>query len=774
MKKLKFTAAMLAAMLSFGVMTVSAEVTADEEEVVDDVYIYGDYYDEAVYYYPQGTSVSDVSDVDLKTALTKVKNRIKVPEALSEFEYNVSTYSGVTSYNFTWYNPDDNTVYPEPLAEGTSVKTRMRATIVGDIITSVSMNFNRNYGDDGMQRRFGKISPTNYESYAKKAVELVNPGMSSHLKFSSMIATLYGEDVDCSLIRVENGVEVASNTGRVSFDKDTGELLSFNISWWDGATFKSPKTKVDTATIEKNFESSIKLDPYYVISRDYQTKKTSSEIVFFPSDNYEFDAFTGKKTTMYEDMEELAKTMPVSGGYSYYGNSMDYAESEAAVADDADFTAAELREIAESEVRYSRDEAVELVKAEKYLLFTDEYKLASSRLRTDNSFGPEKNYWTLSFEIRADKKYSMIYVVLDADSGKIESFSQSGSSDEFYVPNGNELPVEDGVGEGSAPASHGASTASPMLNVTKINTIAKEAAEHFYGDIFDEYKADKNNTKALSKDLKTGKPVNEYSRDIKFNRYYKNIPVADEFIIVTVNCYEEVVEIRKNHTEGVSFPEPNILTTEKAFDKLWEQTDFNLYYSGFTAGGKPYTYLMYHMNGFYMNARTGNLCSWSGGELDDPIVDVDYNYNYSDINSLGTLKAMIQELGYYGIALEPTGGKFSPNSSITGKEFYQLMSVVGRNYSSSDFDELHKSTKPITNAQAAKMFVIMNGAKDIAELEGIYSSIYTDVPASNENIGYINIATALGLKLTDGKQFKPDSYVTRKTAITLLFGFLDK
>jgi hypothetical protein len=773
MKKLKLTAAMIAAMLSFGVLTVSAEV-ADEEEVVDDVYIYGDYYDSSVYYYPQGTSVSEVSDVDLKTALTKVKNRIKVPEELSEFEYNVSTYAGVTSYNFTWYNPDEDTAYPEPLAVGTVIKTRVRATIVGDIITSVNTNFNRIYGDDGMERRFGKISPTQYESYAKKAVELVNPGMSSHLNFGAMNARLFGEEVDCSLIRVENGVEVASNTGRVSFDKDTGELMDFNINWWDGATFKNPSSKVTAETIEKNFESAIKLDPQYVISKDYQTKKITSEIVFYPSDNYEFDAFTGKKTTMYEDMDELAKTMPVSGGYSYYDNGMFYAESESAVvADDAGFTAAELREIAESEVRYSRDEAVELVKAEKYLLFTDEYKLISSRLSTDSTFGPEKNYWTLTFEIRADKKYSRIYVVLDADSGKIESFSQSGRSNDFYVPNGEEQPVEDGVGEGFAPASEGASTAAPMLNVTKVNTIGKAAAEHFYGDIFDEYKADENNTKALSKDPKTGKTINEYSRDIKFNRYYKNIPVADEYIIVTVNCYEEVVEIRKRHTEGVSFPEPNILTAEKAFDKLWAQTDFDLYYSGFTAGGKPHTYLMYHMDSFYMNARTGYLCDWAGGELDAPVASA-ADYSYSDLNSLGTLKPMIQELMHYGIALEPTGGKFSPGMSITGKEFYNLMGVIGKNYSSSDFDDLHKSTKPITNAEAAKMFTIMNGAKDIAELDGIYSSIYTDVPATDENIGYINIATALGLKLTNGTQFKPNSYVTRETAIKLLFGFLDK
>jgi hypothetical protein len=765
MKKLKFTAAMLAAMLSFGVMTVSAEV-ADDEEVVDDVYIYGEYYNS---YYPQGSSVSDVSDVDLKTALTKVKNRIKVPEALSEFEYNVSTYSGVTSYNFTWYDPDDDTVYPEPLAEGTSVTTRMRVSIVGDIITSVSVNSNKIYGDDGMQRRFGKISPTQYESYAKKAVELVNPGMSSHLKFEGMSARLYGEDVDCSLIRVENGIPVASNTGRVSFDKDTGELISFSISWWDGATFKNPSTKVTTATIEKNFESAIKLDPYYVISRDYQTKKITSEIVFYPSDNYEFDAFTGKKTTMYEDMEELAKTMPVSGGYSYYGNSMESVESEAAMAaDDAAFTEAELREIAESEVRYSRDEAVELVKAEKYILFTDEYKLTSSRLRTENIFGPEKNYWHLTFEIRADKKYSQISVVLDADSGKIESFTQTGKTGYFGYTDIIEEPVDDSGNPVTIEQM-------PILNVTKVNTIGKEAAEHFYGDIFSQYKADENNTKALSKDPKTGKTINEYSRDIKFNRYYKNIPVSGEYIVITVNAYEEVVGIRKNHTEGVSFPEPNILTTEKAFDKLWEQTDFKLYYSGFTAGGKPYTYLMYQMNSFYLNARTGKLCDWSGGELDDPILpETDYHYNYSDSNSLGTLKPMIEELAHYGIALEPTGGKFSPNTAVTGKEFYLLMSVLGRNYSHSDLDDMENSTKPITNAGAAKMFTIMNGAKDIAELDGIYSSIYTDVTASDENIGYINIATALGLKLTDGTQFKPDSYVTRKTAITLLFGFLDK
>jgi hypothetical protein len=766
MKKLKLTAAMIAAMLSFGVMSVSAEVLPDMEEPVDDVYVYGNYYAPS----NRGTSVSEVSDVDLKTALTKVKKRLKVPDALSEFEYNVSTYSGVTSYTFTWYNPDNDDSTIVPLAEGTNVTTRMRATIVGDIITSVNIYANKIYGVDGSSRRFGKISPTEYESYAKKAVELVNPGMSSHLKFGTINATLYGESVRCTLYRFENGVEVASNRGSISFDKDTGELLSFDIGWWDGATFADPKTKVTEATIEKNFESDIKLEPQYVIKKDYQTKKITSEIVYFPSDNYEFDAFTGIRSTMYKDMEELSKTMPVDGGGSYGGYySNGYGESEAAeVAEDADvgFTEAELREIAESEVRYTRDEAVELVKAEKYILLTDEYKLTSSNLRSDKSFGPEKNTWHLVFELRADKTYLQTRVVIDADTGEIENFSQSGTVIK------DEPIYEDGMSDSEGTAS-AASTKIPVLDVTKANKLGKEAAEHFYGDILGEYKADKDNTRALIKDAKTGEYFNEYSRDIRFTRYHENIPVSGEYIVVTVNSFDEVISIRKNHTEDVSFPKANILSTEKAYDMLWQQTDFNFYYTGFTAGGKPHTYLCYSVDSFMLNARTGKLSDRYG----EPIKKLPETekYNYSDLNSLGTLKPMIEELGYYGIQLEPTGGKFSPGMSITGKEFYSLMSVVTRgNYSSSDFDELDNSTKPITNADAAKMFVIMNGAKDIAEIKGIYGSIYTDVKASDENIGYINIATGLGLKLSDGTEFKPNSYVTRKTAITLIFNFLNK
>jgi hypothetical protein len=174
-----------------------------------------------------------------------------------------------------------------------------------------------------------------------------------------------------------------------------------------------------------------------------------------------------------------------------------------------------------------------------------------------------------------------------------------------------------------------------------------------------------------------------------------------------------------------------------------------------------------------MNARTGKLSDYYGEPIKE---DESTVYSYSDLTADESGFAdKVNELKYYGIKLKPIDGKFSPNTPITGEEYYNIISYYTRgSYSNTDFDGLDKSKEPISFRNAAKVFTIKMGAKSVAELKGIYIQIFTDIPASDPDVGYINIATAMGLHFNDGNAFLPDNKVTRAQAINLIYEFLDK
>ncbi|MDR0903405.1 MAG: S-layer homology domain-containing protein [Ruminococcus sp.] len=766
MKKLKLTAVLMALALSAGVISVSADEYV-EEDVADDYYVY------AGGYYGGNSTSSEVSDVDLQTALAKVKRRIDVPARLSEFEYRVNTKGKTTTFHFTW-RPKDSAATIEPLKVGSVIPTYLTATIVGDVITNVDYNENKVYGGDGSTpRAFGKINPEDYEAAAKRAVNLVNPGMADKVEFTNMTSSLYGESVWCSFNRVENGIRVATNSGSVSFDKDSGKLLSFNVSWWDNAEFPDPAKRLSATKIQSNYESVIKLNPAYIIKKDYQKGVITAEIVYTPSaDGYEFDAFTGKETTMYEDMKKFNSSVDVSMPYYSAANGIEVAEAATGMSADDEavaFTAAERREIEESKVRYTKEQAAKVVEDDPYIFMNDKYKLTAANLYSNSTFGPEKNTWQLQFKLDDDKKYGFVSVVLDADTGKIEQFSQSGANSDTVVMVDYPL-VEDAIAIEEVDENDQPINKLPLFDVAKNNTKATDAAKYYYGNSFNEYRAVSANTKPLDKDSKTGKTINIHSRTFRFERYHENIPVKGDSINVTVNGYGEVTNISQTYTKA-TFPKAEILTAKEAFAELWKQTGFSLYFAGFTADGTPHTYLIYGLPSYYMNARTGKLSDYYGDPI--PKTESTAKYEYSDIKD-DDFGKKVTEMGYYGIQLKPIDGKFSAQSEITGKELYTLFrSYTGGYYNSDEIFGLDKSEKAITYREAAKLFTTMSGSAQAAKLTGIYASVYTDIPAADPDVGYINIAKALGLQFLDGNKFMPDNKVTRAEAINILYGFLD-
>ena len=715
-----------------------------------------------------GSSTSDESDVEMKAALTVAKQRVEIPEELSEFNYRTSESYGTKAFEFTWSSDRDLT--------NAGVKY-IQVSVVGDIITRCEYyDDSKASGRWSSEPTLAKLTEEEILAKAKDYIKQLDPKIADSVKAEVSSFSLFGDTAEVRFYRYENGVKVEDNDGSVTVNKNTGELYSFEANWWDNADFKDAKTAKSEKEIEEAYKKLCTLTPYYKISTNWTTKKKTVRIVYEPSFTSEIDAFTGEASTIWQDMNE-------AGGTRYYGYEMAVTEE----AEDLDagtgvygngvvFTEAELKKIQQDENLLTAEQVFELLKNDKYAALTDDYEIKSYEVysdRTDDDIEPyevvdnetgaviahvdpsankkeeKENFYinvTFAAKDKNYKGYKNIYVQLNAETGDMISMSKYGN-------NRQELP---------------------QLDVKKANAVAEGAAKQYAKDIFAECKADKGNTDPVSEPDE--ERFTERDRTFYFNRYVNDIQVSGDNIYVTVDSNNVVTGFGFNYTDDVNFPSAEILTTDAALDKLYTQRNFNYYYTGWiTKDGKAQTYLLYQMNSFYLNAKTGKLCSWNGEPLTDYTSGKDVKY--TDIKGIPQEQAILA-MQKYGVTVT-TDSEFKPNEIITKDEFKKLLNAALNGYGIYYYDAPEEEelleegeSKYATRTDTAVMFTQKYDNNNIADLEGIFKTPFSDVKSSDKNIGAIAIAYAKGfIPKGDGK-FNGDKQVTRAEAVQMIYDYL--
>ena len=712
-----------------------------------------------------GTTSSN-SDVDLQAALTVVKKRITIPDELKEFDYSTGMSYGTKIFYFRWYNVKD---------VNSKGSHQISVTVVGDIITEYYEYYgDRNYYGDPS---FAKLSESQMLAKAKEYIGKLDPSIKDKVEVSLGDLSINSDRANINFTRIENGIEVSSNNGRVTIDKNTGELISFNVNWWDNAKFASPEKAKTEDEIKELYKKLCNLTPYYKIYTNWSTKEKTVNIVYEPDMNSEIDAFTGKESTIWEDMRKAE-------GTQYYGfaaeeGANDEAESSAGAADPnpatgvggITFTEAELEKIQIDNSLITPKEAFEQLKKDKYAALSDDYVISSYDIYSDYDYGidelvyeegrePEKKeqefYLTLNFKVKDSLKekytgYKNISVQLNAKTGEVLYLNKYGKPGDL-----------------------------PKLDVTKAKATADSAAKAYAKDIIDSYKSDKGNTEPVS----TWGDKNQYyetSRTFRYNRYVNGIQVSGDGIYIEVDSEGTVTRYSFNHTEDVKFPAADILTADKAFEKLYEQRKFDYYYNGWiTKDGQVKTYLLYRMSSFYINAKTGKLCNWYGGDLNERSSGV----KYTDIKGIPQETAILT-LQRHGVTISDEKN-FRPNDYIEKNEFSMLVGMaLGGGYYFYDEEapveaETPASTqkpadqgsKYVTRTDAAVIFTQSSGYGKVSELKGIFKTPFSDVKSTDENIGSIAVAYSLGfIKGEDGK-FNGTKKITRAEAMQMIYDYI--
>lgn len=718
----------------------------------------------------------------MKTALTAVKKRVKIPDRLTEFDYSMSTSFGTEMFSFTWSDKKTNEVIYITYANG--------------IILSYEYKDYRNYDSEKkVKQTFAKLTDAQLIDYAKKAFKMLDPDLADKGKYSVGSIDLFGNNATINFDRMENGVAVEGNGGTVTVNKNTGELVSMRIEWfWNDTKFGSTASKLTADEARATYKSLTTLTPIYRIVDKYNEKTEKTEqkavLLYLPSFADEIDAVTGKPSTIWNDMDNDKGIRNFS---SYYFNSMTDAGEEAVAADYDDdaadegvnFTAAELKEIEADEGMLKKNEITALLNKDKYTKMPDYVSLDNANLYKDEDTG--EYYYIIDYhggddaivdvgidvdeavddvdvqddtdiavedvgvDVNTNPKEPYFYmnVKVNAKTGKVDNFSKSYDN---YFDSSKEYPVNANA------------------------KIASAAAKHFYGDIFGEYKADESNSEPCHfyTDRNGKKIYTESSRTYYYNRYVNGVQVEGDTIRINVDFSGDVRSISYRYTD-VKFPSVPKFDNDKAFEQLFKQIKLRYYYDGYyKKDGTVKTYLLYDINDYILDSKY-RIVSWDGTPLP---AEKDEDTNYTDIKGIAQENA-INTLARYGITLETKNGKFDPNAKLTDKEFATVIYKATRNYvpyyiECGDYQKEEKAVT-LTKKEAAKVFVNVYGGSDYAELKGIYRAPFKDVAATDDYVGYIAIAKALGFASADKNgNYSPDKVLTRAQAMQMIYDYIER
>lgn len=711
----------------------------------------------------------------MKTALTAVKKRVKIPDRLTEFDYSMSTSYGTEAFSFTWYDEKH--------------RESIYITYANGIILSYEYSADKDFSKE-VKQSFAKLTDAQLTEYAKKAFEKLEPDLAGKGKYSVDSIDLFGDNASVKLDRMENGVAVEGNGATIVINKNTGDLVSMWVEWfWNGTKFGSTASKLTADEARAKYKALTTLTPIYRTVSEYneKTEKVGQKAVllYLPSFTDEIDAVTGKPSTIWDDMDNDKGIRNFS---SYYYNSMadgGVESTDGAAYDDAadegvDFTAAELKEIEADEGMLKKDEITALLNKDKYTKMPDYVSLDYANLYKNEDTG--EYFYSISYHggddgivdygVDADfddtddvdmavedvgvdvnedpqKPYFYMNVNVNAKTGKVDNFSKSRDTS---FDSSKEYPV-------------------------KANAkIAAAAAKHFYGDIFGEYKADERNSEPCHfyTDRNGKKIYTESSRTYYYNRYVNGVQVEGDTIRINVDFSGEVCSISYKYTD-VKFPSVPKFDKDKAFEQLFKQIKLKYYYDGYyKKDGTAKTYLLYDINDYTLDSKY-RVVEWDGTPLP---AERDDNTDYTDISGIAQENA-IKTLARYGITLETKNGKFDPNAKLTDKEFATVIYKATRNYvpyyvEDGNYQKEEKAVT-LTKKEAAKVFVDVYGGSDYAELKGIYRAPFKDVVVSDDYVGYIAIAKALGFAGADKNgNYSPNKVLTRAQAMQMIYDYIKR
>ncbi|MCL2087179.1 MAG: hypothetical protein FWH05_06265 [Oscillospiraceae bacterium] len=650
---------------------------------------------------------------ELQNAIVTAKSRVTIPDEYSEFEFNRRHSNAQTVYTLTWKVPNTN-------------NQRIDVRIVDDVILNYEKRSNVSRDDTP---RFAKLTGDVLYQRAQEHLKKINPTVFDNIEMSRAphSVSLRGRNVIYRLSRVENSIPVHGDTGYITVDKDTGELIDFELSWLKSVTLPSPEKIISQNQAKQSFSRHIGISPLYTVTRDYEAGEFNVALIYQPKVAIKpIDAFTGQ-------ISKLAA--------NYSGDRWNDVWYEDDWADDDweddGLTEAERAKVdLEKELLSAQEALAVLVKEGNILFVKNNLRITNSNL-FKTEFGKEERYlWSLSFVTNnADGRITYSgNATLNARTGELLNFRGSERIERGY----------DSFDQAAA------------------NRLARQAAEKYVGKSrFSEYRLSRANTSAspYTRDGKRG--MRYYERSYTFNRYVNGIMVSGDTIELRINPEIKVTNFRYNYSDA-KFPAiDKMLSVEQALQRLYQQVDMSLDYRINVNNVKNKATLEYRMRHFYLNAFTGRLSDFSGNPHNEP---VEVSYEYTDLAN-NAARDKIVLMADNGLRLPAINNKLEPDLPVSLADFRSLARITGIHLDNSE------TADSITKSQAVKLLVNGLGYGKGAEMGNIFVKVFEDVPTQDR--GYFAIAVNLGIvERTANKMAEPSKPLTRAQALEMFYKYV--
>lgn len=717
---------------------------------------------------PSTCIVSYAADVNeaMKQAMTYVKQRIEIPENLTAFSHTSSLVAGNTKYSFTWHTETDGD-YEE-----------INVQIIGKVITSFDNN-KTVYGGD---YKFAKLEPDELYEKAKEVVKQLNPTVYKNIEISEKPnISLSSNYAAFTIKRVKDGIPVAGSSGTLYLNKDTGELLRYNMNWIIGAGFADPADAVSVETAQAGFENEFPVELTYVTERDWENKTFIPHLIYRQTKFGEIDALTGKLSTYegsyyeYEETEAAAESVDMEDGDDDVNPGM---------GSDVTFTESELEKLELEEKLIKADDAIKIVQdmgifnipdnAESTYSSCDYDDYLGAYVRSVSFKGSGESYVDLDVDepIAGVDEVEDVYVTLDGETGASTSAYNPQQKKVTYYASGN-IRINAETGE----LVRYSCSNQANLNKTKLKTekgasnLLAARFKKIAGDNAELFPTDKAavtySREYISQERRDNGEIGELrGATATINRYAYGIKCSNESATITIDRNGKVSAYTMTYY-GIEYPEPkNIITESDSYVKFFEQVDFPLRFRCALKNNKTVvTALVYTASRtLYIDAFSGKLTDSDGSEAYVIPEDV----TYTDLKG-SKYRKIAEKLAAYGVTVMDEDGKLNEDKIITRGEFQKIIRAVGV-YIWLDDSE---SGKQLTRQYAAKMFASNWLGAKVAELP-IFKSSFSDVKDTSKYVGYIEVATRLGYMSGTNGKFKPSQKITRGQALKMIYKLLSE
>lgn len=650
----------------------------------------------------------------LAAAITVVKSRIDIPEELSEFSYSVSKRNQKTVYELVWSDPGTSGYYP-----------CAQASVCGDLILSYTAPDEWDYTKN---HSLAKLSGDELYKKAQAHLKKIDPTVANVLKLDrdSLNISMYSNRASFSFVRTKNGVPVKNDSGSIVLDKDTGELLEFNLNWHPSATFQSARTALSEDKAKQAYAEMIGLTPQYEFEYDWQTRETTPRIVYRQTNYGEINAFTGEKSDFTAD--------------GYYGTETDDVLEETAEADGSadkgnSFTPQEQAEINKDLPYGNKDAVIKLLKSNEWFTYYDDMELNYSNLYRQDINGKKLYFFTASFTNENWNEEDDVYP-LNSETAEEDNKTVHTTSITLNAETGEVIEYNYSDSE-YAPVS--------SYDIDKANALAAEIAAGLSGDKLRSYRD--NGSDIIGWEDQNNKMIYLGSSH-SWDRYENDIKVSGDRINISFDKDMRLTNYRISYTD-VALPSPEgMLTAEQVMEKFWQNNDLDLYYLARVNQKKTKTVLVYGTNySVYADAFTG-----------EPIYEWQIKTKGNDLSGIKDKKIlkMAQKFSDHGIIISTE--KFSEKDPVPYNVFSSLMGIGA---------EPGTEGLKLTRGAALIIFTRSYVSDEVAKIPGIYKSPFSDISDDDPLVGYYAIAYGMGAYT--GKKLDPKTSFTYGDMIQMVY-----